>query len=51
MPRIRKVLVIGVVAALAAAGVALGVDVGAAVRGEHQFSRALAQSPRVTFDP
>ncbi|UPG67525.1 DUF2993 domain-containing protein [Gordonia hongkongensis] len=51
MPRIRKVLVIGVVAALAAAGVALGVDVGAAIRGEHQFSRALAQSPRVTFDP
>lgn len=51
MPRIRKVLVIGVVAALAAAGVAVGVDVGAAVHGEHQLSRAIAQSPRVTFDP
>lgn len=51
MPRIRKVLVIGVVAALAATGVAVGVDVAAAVRGEHQLSRAIAQSPRVTVDP
>jgi hypothetical protein len=51
MPRIRKVLVIAVAVVLLAGGVAVGVDVGAAVRAEYQLSRAIAESPRVTVDP
>ncbi|GAC53910.1 LmeA family phospholipid-binding protein [Gordonia amicalis] len=51
MPGIRKVLVIAVTVAVVAAGSVLLVDVGAAIRSEHRLARALAESPRVPFDP
>jgi len=44
-------MVVTVVTVLVAAGVAFLVDVGSAIRGEHQLSRAIAESPRVPFDP
>ena len=39
------------IALVTAAVVALGVDVGLAIRGEYQLSRSLRSSPQVTFDP
>ncbi|ETA05986.1 hypothetical protein BJF87_10005 [Gordonia sp. CNJ-863] len=51
MPGMRKILVVAVTVAVVAAAAALLVDVGAAIRGEHRLSRALAESPRVPFDP
>ncbi|MEO9327916.1 LmeA family phospholipid-binding protein [Gordonia aurantiaca] len=50
-PGVRKVLVISVVVVVLAAAAALLADVGVAIRSEHRLSRAIAESPRVPFDP
>ncbi|SDU82011.1 DUF2993 domain-containing protein [Gordonia westfalica] len=51
MPGMRKILVVVVTVAVLAAAAVLLVDVGAAIRSEHRLARALAESPRVPFDP
>ena len=49
--RNRRGIVLAVVVVVVVAAVAALVDTGLAVRGEYQMSRAIAASPRVTFDP
>ena len=50
-PVVRKSLVVAVVVVVVAAVAALLADVATAIRSEHRLSVAIAESPRVPYDP